>query len=122
MQNRAAQTYGRTAQNTINPRDLEARLLIKAAMKLQAHKDNWEGLSQDLRDALHFNRQLWTIFTTSVTREDRDMPVLLKQNIVNLGLFIFNQTISLLHEPDVAKLNALISINREIAAGLRGNG
>ncbi len=121
MQNRAAQTYGRTAQATTNPRDLEASLLIRAASKLQGHKDNYAGLTDELRASLQFNRQLWTLFTTSVTREDNPLPAAVRQNIANLGLFIFTQTISMIQEPAPEKLNALIAINREIAAGLRGN-
>jgi flagellar protein FlaF len=36
-------------------------------------------------------------------------------------LFIFNRTITVLAEPAPEKLKILISINREIAAGLRGS-
>lgn len=120
MQHKAAQAYGKTAQATTNPRDLEANLLIKAATKLQAVKDNWQGKNDQLDQALLYNRQLWTIFVTAVTREENPLPTQIKQNIANLGLFIFNQTLSIQREPVPGKLTTMISINREIAAGLRG--
>ncbi|MCC2113765.1 MAG: flagellar biosynthesis regulator FlaF [Hyphomicrobiales bacterium] len=119
MQHKAAQAYGRTAQNTTNPRDLEANLLIKAATRLQSVKENWNDRGSDLDDALFYNRQLWTIFVTSATRTENPLPNQIKQNIANLGIFIFNQTLSMIRDPRPEKLNTLITINREIAAGLR---
>jgi len=43
-----------------------------------------------------------------------------RQNVANLGMFVMNQTISVMTEPKREKLTSLISINREIAAGLLG--
>jgi len=43
-----------------------------------------------------------------------------RQNVANLGMFVMNQTLSLMAEPQREKLLPLISINREIAAGLLG--
>lgn len=119
MQHKAAQAYGRTAQSTTNPRDLEATLLIKAATRLQSVKENWNDRGSELDDALFYNRQLWTIFVTSATHKDNPLPQQIKQNIANLGVFIFNHTLSMIRDPRPEKLNSLISINREIAAGLR---
>ena len=120
MQNTAAQAYGRTAQATSNPRDLEADLLIKAAAKLQSVCDDWSNRRTDLDAALLYNRRLWTIFVSSVTRPENPLPIQVKQNIANISLFIFNQTLQIQTDPRPDKVPALISINREIAAGLRG--
>ncbi len=57
-----------------------------------------------------------------MTREDNPLPREIKQNIVNLGLFIFKHSFALMIDTDPAKLQVLININREIAAGLRGRG
>ena len=91
---------------------------MKAATRLQAIRDDWGGRRDDLTGALTYNRRLWTILVTSATREDNPLPAPIKQNIGNLGLFIFNHTISAEAEPDAKKLGVLVSINREIAAGL----
>ena len=92
---------------------------MKAASRLQSVKDGWPQTSGDLRHALTYNRRLWTIFATSATADENPLPQSIKQNIANLGLFIFKQTMALEAEPAPEKLTALIGINKEIAAGLR---
>jgi flagellar biosynthesis activator protein FlaF len=119
MQN-AAQAYARTHQQTANPRELEATLLLRAATRFQTIRDNWPERKPELDDALTYNRKLWTIFVTSVTAADSPLPVEIRQNIANLGMFIFNHQLRCigLNEPD--KLDVLINLNRSIALGLRG--
>ena len=39
----AAKTYGAIANQTANPRELEADLLLKAAARLQAIHDGWDS-------------------------------------------------------------------------------
>jgi len=116
----AAHAYGKVAKETASPRELEASLLLKAAARLQAIRDAWDQRSGELADALLYNRKLWSIFLTSVTRPDHPLPDLVRQNVANLGLFVMNQTISLTAEPQRDKLLPLININRELAAGLLG--
>jgi|SRR5687768_8711587 flagellar protein FlaF len=116
----AAQAYGRVANQTSSPRELEADLLLKAAARLQAVSDSWGVNTDQIDEALLYNRKLWSVFLTSVTRQDNPLPAPVRQNVANLGLFVMNQTISLMAEPRREKLVPLISINREIAAGLLG--
>lgn len=118
----AANAYAKIAQATQSPRELEATVLMKAAARLQALMDDWEGRKSDMDDALTYNRKLWTVLVTSVTREDNPLPVEIKRNITSLGMFIFNRTIQLTIEPKPEGLRPLVRINREIAAGLRGMG
>jgi flagellar protein FlaF len=115
----AAQAYGKVAKQTSSQRELEAGLLLKAAARLQAASEAWTDDRGQVDDALLYNRKLWSIFLTSVTRSDNPLPALVRQNVANLGMFVMNQTISLMAEPRREKLTPLISINREIAAGLR---
>jgi flagellar protein FlaF len=96
---------------------------MKAAAGLQRVKDEWDtNTSDDLKVALAFNRKLWTIFMTSVTKEDSPLPRDVRQNIANLGLFILNQTREILLDinPQPQQLDVLVRLNRQIAAGLRG--
>jgi flagellar protein FlaF len=116
----AAQAYGKVAKQTSSPREMEANLLLKAAARLQAASDAWGGGRDQVDEALLYNRKLWSVFLTSVTRNDNPLPELVRQNVANLGLFVMNQTLSLMAEPRREKLVPLISINREIAAGLMG--
>jgi flagellar protein FlaF len=116
----AAQAYAMVASQLADPRALEADLLLKAATRLQAVHDGWESMRSELDAALIYNRKLWAIFLTSVTNTEHPLPVEIRQNVANLGLFVMNQTVSMLAEPKRAKVAALISINRELAAGLLG--
>ena len=74
----------------------------------------------ELDEALLYNRKLWTIFLASVTQEDNPLPKEVRQNVANLGLFVMNQTIALLAQPRPEQIRPLVSINRELAAGLLG--
>jgi len=115
----AAAAYDRVAKATVSPRQLEASLLLKAASKLQMVKDQWPSSSTDLYEALYFNRKLWTVLTTSVSKVDNPLPDMIKQNILNLGIFIFDRTVSVQLHPTEDSFDILITINREIAAGLQ---
>ena len=124
MQHATAKAYGTVAQQIANPRDLEATLLLKAAARLQAVHENWDtgDTRQSLANALTYNRKLWTIFVSAVTDSNHPLPPEIRQNIANLGIFVLKQTLTLVGEPSRDRLPSLININREIAAGLRGQG
>jgi flagellar biosynthesis activator protein FlaF len=119
MQN-AAQAYGKVANQIADPRALEADLLLKAASRLQAVHDGWETRRSELNGALTYNRRLWTIFLASVTSPDHQLPITIRQNVANLGLFVMNHTMTILATPKREQLGSLININRQLAAGLRG--
>jgi flagellar protein FlaF len=121
MHNSAAQAYSQTSKKTVNPRELEAGLLIKAAAQLQSVRDDWEARKGELSAALLYNRRLWTVFADSVTKEDNPLPLAIKQNIANLALFVFNQTLRIQTDPKPDLLTSIISINKDIASGLRGD-
>jgi flagellar biosynthesis activator protein FlaF len=116
----AAQIYGKVAKETASPRELEANLLLRAAARFQSVKDSGAENDKEFDDALMFNRKLWSIFLTSVTQPDNPLPASIRQNIANLGLFVMSHTVVLSAEKRRDGLTSLISINRELAAGLLG--
>ena len=59
------------------------------------------------------------MLVTGATRPENPLPDPIKQNMANLALFVFKHTVGVLAEPAPEKLNVLVTINREIAAGLR---
>jgi flagellar protein FlaF len=115
----ATQLYGKVAKQIAAPRDLEAGLLLKSAAKLQAIHDDWETERANLYDALTYNRKLWTLFTAANMVQGHPLPSAIRQNIVNLGVFVMKQTLAITQNPQREALRSLIGINREIAAGLR---
>ena len=119
MQQHATQAYQTVAKRTGSPRDLEANLLSKSASNLQRIRENWELAEAELHNALKFNRKLWNVFLNSSTRDDNPMPAGIRQNIANLGLFVLSHTLKVELRPEAGRLDVLININREVAAGLR---
>ena len=116
----ASKAYANVAKEAAGPRELEARLLLKAASKLQAVHDAWCEKPPGLSDAVLYNRPLWIVFIDAVMRDDNQLPVAIRQNILNIGLFVMGETFSLMTRPRPDHLANLIKINRAIAAGLRG--
>jgi flagellar protein FlaF len=114
----AAQTYSRVARQTANPRELEATLLLQAAARLQSIFDAWDENKVQLNEALHYNRKLWSVFLAEISDSSNPMPKQIRQNVANLGLFVMNHTVTVMSDPRPERLNTLININRELAAGL----
>jgi flagellar protein FlaF len=123
MQHHGAKAYQQTAKVVESPRERESALLMKAAASLQKVMDEWPSSFDGLKPALTFNRKLWTILMASVTKDDNPLPADVRQNVANIGLFILNQTREILLEPRHApqKIAGLVQLNRQLAAGLRGN-
>ena len=117
----AAQAYGQTAVNGLSPREAEAAALMKSANQLQAAKEQWAEDMGDVANALYFNRQLWILLTSAVADKDNALPLEVRNDVGNLGTFVFKQTLDIEIEPEATKLDDLISINRELAAGLQGH-
>jgi flagellar protein FlaF len=116
----AAQAYGKTAAKTASPRDLEADLLLQAAYQLQTISDSWATKQSELNAALTNNRKLWSLLVATVTRADNPLPAQIRQNVANIGIYVFKQTVATMANPKPEGLAGLISINRELANGLRG--
>jgi flagellar biosynthesis activator protein FlaF len=121
MQN-AATAYARVANSVLSPREAEAAVLLKAATRLQSVQDNWSEGAGALNEALTFNQRVWTVIAGAATETDSPLPPALKQSVANLAAFVFTRTLDTMVQPHVESLSALIRINRELAAGLRGNG
>jgi flagellar biosynthesis activator protein FlaF len=114
----ASKAYAQTAIEIADPRQLEASLLLQAAAKLQAVHDKWDGPANALSEALLYNRRLWLIFLDAVTSGDNKLPIEIRQNIANLGVFVMGETFSLMTKPKPEHLRSIIEINRALAAGL----
>lgn len=121
----AAGAYGANAQqHAENQREVEARALLKAAKFIEDMQKEWADVSRDtVEETLKYNRKIWLMFyDTAIENPEGDRPNDLRSNIINLANFIFKREVEILSEPDRAKqkekLDILIEINREIAAGL----
>lgn len=117
----AAGAYGNNVQrNTPDQRELEAHVLLKSARFLEDLQKDWDNVSPDiLEETLKYNRQIWMLFyDAALENVEGNRPNDLRSNIVNLANFVFKRSVEIMTDPDKQKLNVLININREIAAGL----
>jgi flagellar protein FlaF len=113
----------RTVQKTAvtSGREVEAIALTNTAQRLIDCQKQWneDGHFLRLDEALRLNQKLWTIFQSEMVRPDNPLPEEIKKNILELSLFIDRQIINTLMEPQPEKLDILINININLAAGLR---
>jgi flagellar protein FlaF len=101
--------------------DQEAAVLKKAALKLEYCVHHWGATDHERRldDALRFNQSLWSIFRVSLSREQHPLRKELRNDLLLLSIFVTKRTFDLTAYPSAEKVNVLIAINRNIAAGLK---
>lgn len=117
----AAGTYGTHAQkHTGDPREVEARVLLKSAKFMQDICQDWDNASREvIEETLKYNRQIWMMFyDTAMENPEEERPDDLRSNIINLANFIFKRELDILADPKKEQFTVLVNINREIAAGL----
>jgi flagellar protein FlaF len=121
--NRAVNAYKEVDRNTNSGRETEARVLTEAALKLKKCQENWENpdLETYLDAALRYNQKVWSLFQGELEREDNPLPGKLKIDILRLAAFIDKRIFDVMAFPSPEKLNIIININQNIAAGLRGS-
>ncbi len=115
-----AGAYDQHAQaHASDPRELEARVLLTAVKRLQALQENWDGYKpEELEETLRYNRNIWMMFVDTAVENKNGHALEIRNNIANLGAFVCKHSLDILAKPEKKKLDVLISINREIAAGL----
>ena len=117
------QAYNSISSRTSSGREVEAAVLTKAANKLKSCQNNWDdgGHEARLDEALKYNQRLWSIFQGELSREDNPLPSDVRNNLVVLGAFVDKRIFETMAFPSPEKLDIVISINQNIAAGLRSS-
>lgn len=119
-QNNSNQAYSSSQKLGASASQTEARALLETARRMSVAKEQMENLDE-YRAALRLNWRLWTIFQADVSSEDNPLPPGIKANILSLSVFIDKHTVGALTEPEERRLDVLININRNVAAGLMTN-
>ena len=122
-QAQSLKAYESVSNATRSGREIEAAVLTKAAMKLKACQDDWDapGRENRLDEALKYNQRIWSIFQSELSREDHELPKKLRLDILRLAAFIDRRIFETMAFPAPDKLNIVIKINNNLAAGLRGS-
>lgn len=123
VQSTQIETYRNVHKMTLTGRELEAAVLAKAAQKLTLCQINWEASDREenLKEALRYNQQVWTVFQTELANPENPLPKKLREDLLSLSAFIDKRIFDIMSFPAPEKLSAIININLNIAAGLSGS-
>jgi flagellar protein FlaF len=116
------EAYRTVQRTTESGREIEALVLTRAAVKLAEIRNNWDSPDRDakLDEALRHNQIIWSIFQGELMKDDNPLPKKLKQDILSLSTFIDKRTFEVMAQPAPEKLEVIINLNLNLAAGLRG--
>jgi flagellar biosynthesis activator protein FlaF len=115
------QAYETVNKKTMSGREIEAEVLTKAARKLKDCQDSWnaDDRNEKLTEALKFNQLVWSIFQGELKKEDNPLNRKLRADLLRLSAFVDRRIFETIADPSPEKLNIVININNNIAAGLR---
>jgi len=121
MQQTPDMPYAAQQGRDLSGRELEASVLTRAGLMLQQVQDSWSTVDQHekLLEAIKFNQKVWAYFQAELSDSGNPLPKNLKEDILSLSYFVSKRLAEVMTNPDKDKLNIVIDINFNIAAGLR---
>lgn len=123
MQQNQINAYTSMQNEAVSGRELEASVLTRAGVLLNLVKENWDDPDRDdkLMEAIKFNQRVWSFFQSELADPENPLPKNLKEDILNLSVFIDKRLLEVMASPAPEKLSIVIDINFNIAAGLRSS-
>lgn len=124
MQNNPIGAYESVEKSALSGRMLEAHVLSRAATIMAEVRTHWNqpDLETRLAEALSHNQKVWSFFQAEITQPDNPLPEEIKSNILALSVFVDKRIFQIMAFPEAEKLDLLIDINRNLAAGLNNDG
>ncbi len=121
MQQNTVNAYTNMQKETLSGRELEASVLSRAGLMLKQLQENWNAPDRETKflEAIKFNQKVWSFFQAELSDPENPMPKKLREDILNLSIFIDKRLFEVMAFPDPEKLSIVIDINFNIAAGLR---
>ena len=121
MPQNSVNAYTTIQKENLSGRELEASVLSRAGLMLKSVKDNWDAPDRDkkLLDAVKLNQKVWSFFQAELSDPENPLPRNLREDILNLSIFIDKRLFEVMAFPDPEKLAIVIDIDFNIAAGLR---
>lgn len=123
MQQNAYNAYNAMQKDNLSGRELEASVLSRAGVMLKQVQENWGApdMNQKLIEAIKFNQKVWSFFQAELSDPENPLPKNIREDILNLSIFIDKRLFEVMAVPDREKLSIVIDINFNLAAGLRTN-
>ena len=96
-------------------------MLTRAGLMLKQVQEGWAAPDRDakLLEAVKFNQKVWSFFQAELSDPENPLPKALRQDVLNLSLFVDKRLFEVMANPDKSKLDIIVDINFNIAAGLR---
>ena len=111
--------YQRARTMVESPRGAEYRLMSQITGDMMVARD--AGLSgAALMPILHRNREVWNAFANACAMAGNQLPDALRASIVSVGLWVERFTSDVVAGRD--SIEELITVNRSIIDGLKGQG
>jgi len=120
---RQLETYRQIQKTSMSGRELEEEVLTKAAFLLKDCQRKWDDNDRDakLDKALKYNQMIWSLFQGELAKPENPLPKKFKEDILSLSLFIDKRIFEVMSYPESKKLDIIIDINLNLAAGLRSS-
>ena len=121
MQQTPQAAYTEHQGRELSGRDLEASVLTRAGLMLKQVQDAWHApdRNEKLLEAIRFNQKVWSFFQSELSMPDNPLPQKLREDILNLSLFVDKRLFEIMANPEKEKIDIIVDINFNIAAGLR---
>ena len=121
MHQNPANAYTTIQKESLSGRELEASVLTRAGLMLKQVQENWGAPDREgkLLEAIKFNQKVWSFFQAELSDQENPLPVKLREDILNLSIFVDKRLFEVLATPDKDKLSIVVDIDFNIAAGLR---
>ena len=123
MHKQALIAYKTAQKTTIKLKELERVIIARATYKMISARKNFAHSKKSYdkyADALRYNQKLWTLIQGNIIDNPKSGTLALRENLLNLSLFIDKQTITALRSPNPNYLIPLVEINKSISGGLHG--
>ena len=113
--------YEKTQKETVSGLDVEVNVLEKAAVMLKRCQENWsdDAFNRALDDALRYNQKIWDVFQNDWRSQECPLPREMRENLLSLCVFVRKTTLDIIAYPKKEKLESLITINENLASGLK---
>jgi len=116
----AQSAYGDASAAVRTDRSVEYQAFAKVTASMTELRDSDTQDFVSKVEALHLNRQLWTILGNDVSEEENGLPLSLRKDIFALSRFVRQHTPKVMDGS--ADIDPLIDINTSMMRGLRGEG
>jgi flagellar protein FlaF len=105
----AAGAYGTNAQkHAADPREVEARVLLKSAQFMVDLQNNWGSITPEILDeTLKYNRDIWMMFYDTAIEDTGTRPKELNNNIFSLANLFSSEKLTL--RPSQKSRNSIFS-------------